>query len=238
MRQTPLTFAARKFRGDEFAARPRPRRGYSAGRVAATPRRGSSAETGDGPPRHGVADRPSSAREKNLGATSAGNPAATPARVLLPRALFRQRGCHPAALERATHRGRTREPQNRLRHSSAAAPPGPAAAATPRTRPPQPQPTVRAEAKRQPCRRSSIRRSCRPWPARRPSSARFPGPQDTSRRTRTSCCVLAADAASGPTPQKSSKTDSVSSNQGRRRPRDDGGVHAGRPGPPGDARRV
>ena len=30
---------------------------------------------------------------------------------------------------------------------------------------------------------------------------------------RMSCCVLAADAASGPTPQKSSKTGSVSSNE-------------------------
>ena len=39
---------------------------------------------------------------------------------------------------------------------------------------------------------------------------RFPGPQDTSRRLRMSCRVLAADAASGPTPRKSSKTDSVS----------------------------
>ena len=35
---------------------------------------------------------------------------------------------------------------------------------------------------------------------------RFPSPQDTSRRARMSCCVLAADAASGPTPQKPSKT--------------------------------
>ena len=39
---------------------------------------------------------------------------------------------------------------------------------------------------------------------------RFPSPQDTLRRVRMSCCVLAADAASGPTPQKSSKTGSVS----------------------------
>ena len=45
----------------------------------------------------------------------------------------------------------------------------------------------------------------------------LPGAEDTSRSTRTSCCVLAADVASGPTPQKSSKTGSVSANEVSRR---------------------
>ena len=40
----------------------------------------------------------------------------------------------------------------------------------------------------------------------------LPRAEDTSRRARMSCCVLAADAASGPTPQKSSLMNSVSSN--------------------------